>query len=302
MTRSPDAPLVTVALPVRNGARTMVPTIESVLDQSFADIELVVCDNASTDDTEMICRDFAASDPRVVYHRSPTNIGLLNNFCRAADLARGDFVRWIGDSDRLHRDYVSSSLGAFADDERRVLVTTQITYVDDDGSSTLDRTYDATALASPDPVVRFTELMRICTAEFALIDPLYGLVRREWATIPRRNILGEDNVFAARLALAGPWGHVAEPLAWRSRSETSRSDLTSLLGVPAWQSHVRDLWQSRELLARLDDFPLDHVQRRRARLGVARLYARRKVNAAARGGSKVVRVGRRSSRALLSRA
>jgi glycosyltransferase involved in cell wall biosynthesis len=279
----------------------MIPTIESVLDQSYADIELVVCDNASTDDTQVICRDFAASDPRVAYHRNSTNIGLLNNFSRAAELARGNYVRWIGDSDRLHRDYVSSSLDQFADDERRVLVTTQITYVENDGI-TLDGTYDAAAFASPDPVVRFTELMRICTAEFALIDPLYGLVRREWAILPRRNILGEDNVFAARLALAGPWGHVAEPLAWRSRSETSRSDLTSLLGVPVWQSHVRDLWQSRELLARLDEFPLDHAQRQKARVEVARLYARRKVNAAARGVSKVARLSRRSSRALLSRA
>lgn len=301
MRRSPKDALVTVALPVYNGGRTIAPTIESVLRQTHEHVELLICDNASTDDTQEICRDFEASDERVSYRRSDVNIGLLNNFCRAAALARGEFVRWIGDSDRIHPDYVARTLDQFVEDERRVLVNTQITYVDHDGTVTEDRTYDPSPFASADPVVRFAELMRICTAEFALIDPLYGLVRREWAAIPRTNILGEDNVFAARLALAGPWGHVFEPLAWRSRSETSKEDLVSLLGVPAWQARVRDLWQSRELLSRIDDFPLDRDQRRRARADVGGLYLRRKSNAARRAVSKASRV-RRVRRASLSRA
>jgi len=294
--------LVTVALPVLDGARTIARTIESVLTQTHTDLELVISDNGSTDETQDLCRAYAASDARVAYHRNPTNIGLLNNFCRAAELARGDFVRWIGDSDLLHPDYLARTLERFAEDERRVLVNTQINYVDADGATALDRTYDAAPFASSDPVVRFEELLRICTAEFTLIDPLYGLVRREWATIPRTNILGEDNVFAARLALAGPWGHVAEPLASRTRSETSRTDLVRLLGVPAWQSYVRDVWQTGELLARVDEFPLDRIERRQARAGVLRLYARRKAHTVARGVAKAERIRARASSSALSRA
>ena len=82
-------PLVSVCLPVRNGAERLANVIESVLAQTHENLELVVCDNASTDATENVCRELAASDPRILYHRHPANIGLLNNFISAMRMSRG---------------------------------------------------------------------------------------------------------------------------------------------------------------------------------------------------------------------
>ena len=278
-----DAALASIALPVRNGEHTLARVVESVLGQSHDHLELVISDNASTDGTEEICRHFAARDERVVYHRHPTDVGLLNNFRAAAELTRGDYLRWIGDSDHLEEDYLARTLACFVEEDRRVLVTTRVCYVDELGRTTVDESYVPAALDSPDPLVRFSEMLSLMARPYTYLDPLYGLMRREVALLARRNLLGEDQVFAARLALAGRWGHVPAVLARRDRSETPVADLVGLLGVPRWHAHARDLIQSRELLTWIDASALTDAQKRRARGRVLRLYTQRKHAKARRG-------------------
>ncbi len=297
MTRPVGSPVITIALPVYNGAETLAPVIEAVLGQTCSDLELLLSDNASTDGTEEICRSYARTDSRVVYHRHAENIGLLNNFGSAARRARGTYLRWIGDDDSLEPDYVSQILHAFAEDERRILVTSQIVYLDADGVETTRLDYDPVAMSSNDPVERFAEILWVMTSGFAVLDPLYAAMRRELAVLPRRNMLREDEVYAARLALAGPWGHVPAPLALRRRSEVRAPDVATLLGVPSWHTHAKDVLQSHELLRWIERSSLDPAQRRRARMEVLRLYAQRKVNAGRRGVAKLERRMGRSVRA-----
>jgi glycosyltransferase involved in cell wall biosynthesis len=73
-------PHVVVGLPVYNGQNYLREAIESVLAQTFTDFQLVISDNASTDATEAIGREYAARDHRVVYYRHPENIGCAPNF------------------------------------------------------------------------------------------------------------------------------------------------------------------------------------------------------------------------------
>lgn len=284
-----SGPPVSIALPVRDGADTLAPVVESVLAQSHADLELVISDNASTDGTEEICRHFARLDERVVYRRHPVDVGLLDNFRSAAQVARGRYLRWIGDDDTLGPDYAAQVLRAFAEDGRRVLVTTQIGYVGADGIETPPAEYDATRLSSGDPVERLAELLLLLTSGFELLDPLYGTMRRELALLPRHIMLREDEVFAARLALAGPWGHVPARLARRRRSEEPAGGLARRLGVPRWHRHAMDVLQCRELLDVIARSALDPEQRRRARAEVVRVYLRRKRNLLRRGAARLER-------------
>ena len=178
----------------------------------------------------------------------------------------------------------------FAEDERRVVVTTQIVYVEEEGVERLDTGYDPTALASADPVERFGRMLQLLTTDFTTIDPLYGMIRREVATMPRRNMLREDQVFAARLALAGPWGHVAAPLARRPRQESTAASLAGLLGVPGWKRHVRILLQCQELAHWVERSSLTAEQRRRAHAEIVRFYGRGKRIKARRGVAKLERL------------
>lgn len=273
MTRLGDT-LVSVGLPVRNGVRTLETAIRSVLAQDHERLELVISDNASTDDTETLCRDLAATDSRILYHRQPRDVGILSNYIQAMHLAKGAFFKWMGDDDWLAPPCLSRCLEAFAEDSRLLLVTTQINYIKLDGT-TFTRSYFGSTLRSNDPIERFTAITSYLADEMP-IDPLYGLMRRaEVAAIERRNMLGEDEVFAAKLALAGPWGHVPQVLAHRHRKYDRLSVLARRLGVPVWQAYLSNVLQCREILRWMHEGEFTASQRRRARVAVARMYVRR---------------------------
>jgi len=87
-------PRVTVGMPVYNGEKFIKYAIESILNQTFTDLELIISDNASTDSTEEICKFFAAKDARIRYYRNASNIGLFKNYDRLVDLARGEYFIW----------------------------------------------------------------------------------------------------------------------------------------------------------------------------------------------------------------
>jgi glycosyltransferase involved in cell wall biosynthesis len=287
--------LVSVGLPVRNAGDRVSHVVKSVLAQDHPDLELVISDNASTDDTEDVCRALAAGDDRIRYHRQPENVGLLNNFIAAMGLARGTYFRWIGDDDHLEPACVSTAVRAFAADPRLILVTNQVAYEDEDGNVET-ASYDGTALGSDDPVDRFEEMLRLLNESHLLIDPLYGLMRRETVVaIPRRNMLREDEVFATKLALAGPWAHVPQVLARRNRGRQRLGNIASRLGVPAWQAHFANTLQCQEMLRWLRAADLTGEQRVRARAAVYRMYVRRQQRTVRHRGRKLIRLatGRR---------
>jgi glycosyltransferase involved in cell wall biosynthesis len=287
--------LVSVGLPVRNAGDRVSDVVKSVLAQDHPDLELVISDNASTDDTEDVCRALAAGDDRVRYHRQPENVGILNNFMTAMRLGRGTYFRWIGDDDQLEPACVSTAVRAFAADPRLILVTSQVAYEDENGTIET-ASYDGTALGSDDPVDRFEEMLRLLNESHLLIDPLYGLMRRETVVaIPRRNMLREDEVFATKLALAGPWAHVPRVLSRRNRGRQRLGNLARRLGVPAWQAHFANTLQCQEMLRWLRAADLTGEQRVRARAAVYRMYLRRQQRTVRHRGRKLIRLatGRR---------
>jgi glycosyltransferase involved in cell wall biosynthesis len=270
-------PLVSIGLPVRNGERCLGEAVRSVLGQQFDRLELVISDNASNDGTEEICRQFAAVDGRVRYHRQPQDIGLVGNFNAVLHLARGTYVKWMGDDDWLTPRYVSRCVEVLDDDAALILVTTQQAHVHPDGAVE-SADYDGTRMRSDRPVERLTEMLRLLTESHLLLDPLYGMMRRDPVTrLPRPVMLFEDEIFAARLALAGPFGHVREVLSYRRFEPFQRLPATAhRLGVPPWQAKVATTLQCRELLAAVREADLDSGQRREARAAVARMFVRRK--------------------------
>ena len=90
------APLASVGLPVYNGEAHLAKALDAVLDQDLEDFEVIVCDNASTDATADIARDYASRDARIRYHRNPRNLGLAGNFNKAFQLANGQVLQVVG--------------------------------------------------------------------------------------------------------------------------------------------------------------------------------------------------------------
>ena len=105
--KAAHVPRVSVGMPVYNGEEFIGEAIRSILDQSFRDIELIICDNASDDATGEICRTFAASDSRVRYYENPVNIGVTDNYSKVVGYARGEYFKWASCNDYCGRDLIA---------------------------------------------------------------------------------------------------------------------------------------------------------------------------------------------------
>ena len=90
---------LSIGLAVYNGERYLAEALTALLSQTYADFELIIADNASTDETESIARFFATKDQRVRYVRHSRNIGVNRNYQSVLDLARGELFRWAAADD-----------------------------------------------------------------------------------------------------------------------------------------------------------------------------------------------------------
>lgn len=101
---------LSIGLPVYNGAAYLDAALKSLRAQSRGDFELIVCDNASTDDTPRIINDHAAQDPRLRVIRQPRNIGSVGNFITALNAARAPHFMWAASDDKWSPDWVERLL------------------------------------------------------------------------------------------------------------------------------------------------------------------------------------------------
>jgi glycosyltransferase involved in cell wall biosynthesis len=109
---SSDPPLVSIGVPVRNGAAFLAEALESVLAQDYPNLEVVICDNDSGDDTAAIARRYASIDPRFRYLHNGSDIGFLGNFRRALEESHGTYFTWLAHDDLLlHPSYVGTLVG-----------------------------------------------------------------------------------------------------------------------------------------------------------------------------------------------
>lgn len=100
------APLVTIGIPTCNRASLLSRSLDSALNQDFSNLEVVISDNASTDDTAQVCESYRVKDARIKYFRQPTNVGPTDNFNVVLKNASGEFFMWLGDDDWIDASYI----------------------------------------------------------------------------------------------------------------------------------------------------------------------------------------------------
>jgi glycosyltransferase involved in cell wall biosynthesis len=115
--------LITIGIPTYNRVTQLERAIESALNQDYNNIEVIVSDNASTDETESFCRQICAGENRLKYMRQTENIGPTANFTAVLRAASGKYFMWLGDDDWLDIDYVSSCARELSSDPDLSLVS-----------------------------------------------------------------------------------------------------------------------------------------------------------------------------------
>jgi glycosyltransferase involved in cell wall biosynthesis len=107
-----DKPLVSICVPTYNGARYLKACLDSAVEQTYRSIEIVVVDDHSTDETPEIAEDFVRTDHRVRLIRNPRRLGLVDNWNRSVELARGSWVKLLFQDDLLESSCVERMLAA----------------------------------------------------------------------------------------------------------------------------------------------------------------------------------------------
>ena len=100
-----------MGIPTYNHATYLRESIQSVLDQTFPDFELIIVDDASVDDTPEIVQSFG--DKRIRCYRNLKNIGQTPNWNRCLELARGEYITIFHDDDVMLPENLSMKVKAF---------------------------------------------------------------------------------------------------------------------------------------------------------------------------------------------
>lgn len=209
MTECSGAPLVSVGLPVYNGAAYVAEAIQSVLDQTLADLELIVSDNASTDETPEICQGFADRDQRVRFIRNHENRGAAPNYNLTLLLARGPYFKWLAHDDVLRPDFIRRCVDVLETDPTAILAYPTPVDIDSEGRE-LGLRDAGLEITDPEPEARFRRILG--TAHACL--PVFGVVRTDVLrrTGQHGNYPSADRVLLSELTLYGRLVEVPEEL------------------------------------------------------------------------------------------
>src|SRR5260221_9827432 len=94
-------PLVSISLPTYNGDKRIVSTVTSILNQKYPNMEVIISDNCSSDNTEAVCTELCKKNQDIRYFRQKENIGIIPNFEFVLSKASGELFMWIADDDSL---------------------------------------------------------------------------------------------------------------------------------------------------------------------------------------------------------
>ncbi|HVC25843.1 MAG TPA: glycosyltransferase [Acidimicrobiales bacterium] len=110
--RSVSGPLVSVLVPVHNHAEYLAQCLDSVLAQTYDNLEIVVVDDCSLDDARRVAERYARVDERVRLEPNRANLGLVGNHRRCLELATGEYVKFVHTDDRLRPTAVARLVAA----------------------------------------------------------------------------------------------------------------------------------------------------------------------------------------------
>jgi glycosyltransferase involved in cell wall biosynthesis len=231
---------VSVGLPVFNAEQYLEQCVDSILSQTYTNLELIISDNASTDATETICQRYAARDARVRYQRNSRNYGATFNFRRVMLFSSGEYFLWAAHDDMFAPEYAEKAVAVLEQNRDVVLCYSKSIEIDERGQP-LERKEQILAADAPYPHQRFRELIRMdhnC-------ETMFGVIRAE--VLERTSIHGDfpdsDRCMLAEVALYGKFFELADHLFFHRKhaQQVTRQ-------FPTRQQRMAQLNPSRRLL------------------------------------------------------
>ena len=195
-----------MAVPVYNGERTLCHAIESIRAQTYMNLEILVCDNASTDGTSELCQKYAAEDSRMRYYQNSENIGQTRNFRRALELATGEYFMWSCADDARPITAIEHLLKALVKNPSSVMAHGPVIAKGKDFEVEVSNEMDLSSSSAAERIRTFTRGIRHNSM-------IHGLYRR---SALKEVILGahygQDYLFCLQVCHVGPVVYVKHPM------------------------------------------------------------------------------------------
>jgi len=232
MERSND-PLVSIGVPVFNGERGLGPALDSLLTQTYSNLEIIVSDNGSTDRTPDICKSYAANEPRVKWFRSEKNCGASWNFNRVFEMSGGVYFMWAAHDDYRNPSFVRACVEALERCPDAVLCQAKTAVSIAGGNETMY----VVDLDSFDGKHQLIERYRETLQRFPA-TAIYGVYRASAMrqTLMFQTEIATDIAFIQELAIYGRFIQVSEVLFhYRARDKWNslQDDMRHFLGSSA---------------------------------------------------------------------
>lgn len=261
------SPRVVIGLPVYNGQNYLRHAIETILAQTYTDFQLLISDNASTDTTEEICREYAKQDSRIVYHRQQHNIGGGPNYNFVFQASDADYFKWQAHDDTLEPDYLRQCVELLDQDDSLAIAHSRSLVINETGQCI--GTYDGEIrLNGATPSERFWKILWA-----GYFTEVFGLMRSQMVkrTHLQRSFAGSDRNFVADMLLQGNVGYIEQYLFSRRDHAECYCKLKDTATKLEWfdpkvkrsMSKFTGLVKTKTYLDAIATFPMSPIERAR---------------------------------------
>ena len=210
----------------------MAECLESILAQDFADMEILVADDASTDDSAALVESYAARDSRIRWWKNPGNLGLAQNWNGCLRAAKGEYIKYVHQDDKLISPLAIRNLAAMLDQHPEVSLVGSMSQVLDENSKVIEvrDCFEPGIMDGRRAIVGCLERLSNLIGEPSVVMFRRGQAARGYDA-HLRHWLDLDLWF--HLLEQGKFAYVAEPLCAFRRHAAQQSEINNRSGLAA---------------------------------------------------------------------
>jgi glycosyltransferase involved in cell wall biosynthesis len=241
-------PLVSILIPTYNRPGYFEEALKSALDQTYPNIEVLVSDDSTTDETEQLMQAYVERHSNIRYIRNKPRLGATLNFRTCFELARGEFINYLMDDDLFHPQKIERMMAMVARHSSVDIVTSARSIIDDQGVIG-KRMLGLDTLLKEDVIVQGKDVANCCLKHVTnyIGEPTTALFRKDKLREPfgifagREYGCNSDMASWVALLVNGNLGFVNESLSYLRvhAGQQSQMSIMFVLGAADWLHQVK---------------------------------------------------------------
>ena len=214
-------PLVSIALPVYNGEKWLDQAISTLVMQSYENMEIIIADDCSSDNSQLICEQYASQYSQITFIKNEANLGVLGNFRKILDLCSGKYITYACQDDYWDKDFISYLVKKLETDNSAVLAASAVQLLDNNDKIYKERRFNGKW--NPEkfstPKLIYSLMLPVKKGNFIKYNLFFHGVFRidilKYCLNIFPGIIEHDRHFLLLLALSGKWCYVDRVLYFR---------------------------------------------------------------------------------------